>query len=57
MGFFLCVCVCWVLSHYLISLNDGEDTKYSILEVGMVKFDLEFDRTSLKCMRVIRLGI
>ena len=42
---------CWVLSlHYVILLGDGTDTKCLILKVGTAKFDLEFDRTSLKCM-------
>ena len=49
---------CCVLSlHHVVLLSDGADSKCSILELGMAKFDLEFDRTSSTCIGVIGLGV
>ena len=39
--------------HNFRSLSDGAGSKYLHLEVVTGKFDLELDRTSLKCMGVV----
>ena len=51
------VYACWALSlHNVISLCNAAGSKYSHLEVGTAKYDLEFGRTSLKCMEIAGSG-